>query len=296
MLSKDYTLVDIMALQGEKRQEFLLKNKIKKLGFESTDVSVQTYEATKKRLKKIKLVPVQKYIETIRIIKTKDELKKLEKAQEIAEKTLNHIIEKYLKPGITEKQIAWEIERVGHELGADTISFAPIIGFEENSAIPHHQNTDRKFKKGDTVLIDMGMKYQGYCSDMTRTFFTKKPTPLQEKIYNLVLEAQEKGIRAMKAGVTGGMIDAIAREHITAAGYGAHFGHSYGHGIGLEVHEAPTVSTHSKEPLPEGTIVTAEPGIYLEGQFGVRIEDMCLIGKNSARNLTKFPKKITVIE
>ncbi|MEK7544915.1 MAG: Xaa-Pro peptidase family protein [Patescibacteria group bacterium] len=295
LLSKDWTLIDTREIKKGTREKFLQKNGIKTIGFESDHVSVEQYGFTKKLLTKTKLKPIKNFVEDMRIVKTETELKKLKKAQQIAEKTLEEITKKYLKNGVTEKQIAWEIERIGHELGADTISFAPIIGFGANSAVPHHQNTDKKFKKGDVILIDMGMKYQGYCSDMTRTFFTAKPTPLQQKIYNLVLEAQEMGIQKMRAGVTGAEIDKIARDHITAAGYGKNFDHSYGHGIGLEVHEAPSVSTNAKNKIPEGTIITAEPGIYLEGQFGVRIEDMCLIHKDRAENLTKSPKKLSQI-
>lgn len=299
ILPKNFILIDIQKISGKKREKFLLKNKIKHLGFESESVSVERYTTSKKLLKKIHLKPAKNTVEEVRITKTKNEIKNIIQAQRIAEKVLNEIIKKYLKPyfrsGITEKQIAWEIERLGHEFGADTISFSPIVGFGPNSAVPHHQNTDKKFKKGDIILIDMGMKYQGYCSDMTRTFFTAPPTPLQKKVYEIVLEAQEKGIHAMKPEITGEKIDKIAREHIKKAGFEKNFTHSYGHGIGLEVHEVPTLSAKAKNTLPQNTIVTAEPGIYLEGKFGVRIEDMCLIEKSGTKNLTNFPKKLSHI-
>lgn len=299
ILPKKFTLINSREISGEKREKFLIKNKIRRLGFESDSVSVERYNTSKKILKKIRLQPVQNCIEELRIVKTENEVRHIIKAQRIAEKVLNEIIKKYLKPGITsritEKQIAWEIERLGHEYGADTVSFSSIVGFGSNSAIPHHQNTDRKFRRGDVVLIDMGMKYKRYCSDMTRTFFTATPTPLEKKIYETVLKAQEKGIQAMKPNITGGEIDKIARDYITHAGYEKNFTHSYGHGIGLEVHETPTLSTKATNTLPQGTIITAEPGIYLEGKFGVRIEDMCLIEKTGAKNLTKFPKKLSQI-
>lgn len=295
ILPKNFTLIDIQKISGEKREKFLLKNRIRHLGFESESVSVERYSASKKLLRKIQLKPVQNCIEELRIVKTKNEIQHITKAQQIAEKVLNKITKKYLKPAVTEKQIAWEIERLGHEFGADTISFSPIVGFGPHSAIPHHQNTDRKFRRSDVVLIDMGMKYRGYCSDMTRTFFTAPPTPLQKKVYQIVLEAQEKGIQAMKPGITGAEIDTIARKHIKKAGFEKNFTHSYGHGIGLEVHEAPTISTKAKNTLPQNAIVTAEPGIYLERKFGVRIEDMCLIEKSNAKNLTNFPKKLPQI-
>lgn len=295
ILPKNFTLIDIQKISGEKREKFLLKNKIKRLGFESESVSVERYTSSKKLLRKIHLRPVKNLIEELRIIKTENEIKNIIHAQRIAEKVLNEIIKKYLKPAVTEKQIAWEIERLGHKFNADAISFSPIAGFGPNSAVPHHQNTDRKLKKGDIVLIDMGMKYKGYCSDMTRTFFTRAPTALEKKVYQIVLEAQEKGIQAMKSGMTGAEIDKIAREYIKKAGFKKNFTHSYGHGIGLEVHEAPTLSAKSKNTLSQNTIVTAEPGIYLEGKFGIRIEDMCLIEKSGAKNLTNFPKKLQQI-
>ena len=172
------------------------------------------------------------------------------------------------------------------------ISFRPIVGFGANSAIPHHQNTDKKFKKGDVVLVDMGFIYGGYCSDMTRTFFTKKPSDLEAQIYNTVLKAQEAAIKHMKIGNTGGDCDKIARDIIAKAGYGKNFGHSLGHGIGLEVHESPNVGPNSKDKLVEHCVITSEPGIYLAGQFGVRIEDMIHVTKKGPVNLAKFPKKL----
>jgi Xaa-Pro aminopeptidase len=139
----------------------------------------------------------------------------------------------------------------------------------------------------------MGIKYKGYCSDMTRTLFTALPTPLQQKVYNIVLSAQEKAITAIRAGITGAEADSIARKIISKAGYGKNFGHSLGHGIGLQVHELPSLSNHYGEALPENCVVTVEPGIYLLNSFGVRIEDMVLVSGKKALNLTKIPKKIT---
>jgi len=272
-------------------QELIKKEKIALLGFEEKNVSFWKYSVFKKQLKKCRLKGVHGIIEKLRVLKTPKEIELITKAQRITEKVFREV-RRNLKPGKTEQQIAWEIEKLSHEFGADMISFPPIIGFQQNSASPHHQNSSRKLKKGDIVLIDMGMMYQGYCSDMTRMIFTKKPSSFEAKIYNTVLEAQETAIQKLKANIKGNMADQWSRDIITKAGYGKTFGHSLGHGIGLEVHEAPTLSIGYAQPIPEGTIVTVEPGIYLENSFGVRIEDMVLVKRNHVENLTKIPKNI----
>lgn len=272
-------------------QMLSVKNQVSTMGFEETEVSYLKYTALKKHLRSVKLTPVRGMVEQLRVLKSPDEIRLITRAQRIAEKVFLDV-RKNLNPGKTEQQIAWEIEQLGHQYGADTISFPAIVGFQQNSASPHHQNSGRKLKKGDIVLIDMGMMYQGYCSDMTRMIFTKKPSAFEANIYNTVLEAQELTIKKLKAGVKGNIADKWSRDVITKAGYGETFGHSLGHGIGLEVHEAPNLSSGYEKPIPEGTIVTVEPGIYLENSFGVRIEDMVLVKRDNVMNLTKIPKKI----
>jgi Xaa-Pro aminopeptidase len=300
----------IVASKLLKELNNLIKNlRIKNLLFEANNITIERYKNLKKALPKIKLKPQTGFIEKIRIIKTAQEIKLIKKSQQINEKTFCKAI-KLLKPGKTEKQIAWEIQKVAHELKADDLAFPPIVAFGSNSGSPHHQNTNKKFQKGDIVLIDMGMKYKGYCSDMTRTLFTKTPTPIQQQIYQTVLEAQKSAIKEVKAGMTGAQTDAIARKIIKKAGFEKNFTHSLGHGVGLEVHEAPNISKENKKPIPVNSIITIEPGIYLEKSFGIRIEDMVLVkGKKSAgcpdstevttrseasrrENLTKIPKNI----
>ena len=158
--------------------------------------------------------------------------------------------------------------------------------------MPHHENTSKKLKKGELVLIDMGVFYKGYASDMTRMVFTKSPTPLQEKVYNLVLESQEAAIQAMKPGISCKKLSKTARKILKDANYEDKFTHSLGHGIGLEVHEAPTLSYRSPNTLKVGNVVTSEPGIYLPGKFGVRIEDMIVITRKGHQNITTAPKSI----
>lgn len=269
----------------------LQKNKIKIIGFEEKHLTVLRYRKLKKLLPKTKFKPLQNIVESLREIKSSQEQRYIIQAQRIAEKIFLEV-KNNLKPGKTEIDVAREIEQLGQKFGADGASFPAIIGFGKNSASPHHQNTNRRLKRGDIVLIDMGMKYQGYCSDMTRMIFTKKPTQVEQKIYSIVLEAQEKAIKQLKAGVKGSTADECARKLIQQAGYGKYFGHSLGHGIGLEVHESPSLSANYHKALPQNTVVTVEPGIYLENFFGVRIEDMVLIDSNGAINLTKVSKKI----
>jgi len=291
-LPKGTALSKVFKSPFENIRKILAGQKIKVLRFESGATTYAQYLRLKKELAKITLKPETGFIEKLRAVKTKDELAKIVKAQRLAEKIFTKIV-KNLKTGQSEKEISWDIIRLAHEYGADDVSFPPIIAFGNNSGTPHHLSGNRKLKKGDIVLIDMGLNYKGYCSDMTRTLFTATPTPLQQKVYNTVLEAQEKAISAIRAGITGAEADAIARKIITKAGYGKNFGHSLGHGVGLQVHEMPSLSNHYGDPLPEDAVVTVEPGIYLQNSFGVRIEDMVLVSRKKAVNLTKIPKKIT---
>ncbi len=259
----------------------------KNVSFESNNMTVDELSLWKKRLKGFKFTKLENTIEDFRKVKDKEEIEKLKTSQRINEEVLEEV-KKLLKPGISELEVAWKIKSIGHDLGAQDISFEPIVGFQEHSAVPHHQNTDRKLKNNELVLIDMGMKYQEYCSDMTRTFFFGKGTNEQQTIYNLVLESQLAGIKAIKAGVKAQKVDEISRE--VMGEFAEHFGHSLGHGIGLDVHEAPSLSSRSKDTLEENMIVTVEPGIYLTGKFGVRIEDMGRVTKTGYENFTKFEK------
>lgn len=284
-------LIETARYSFEEIKKISGKHKVKKIFFEEKDLTYSDFKTFKKGLRPTKLMPCADFVESLRVIKSPQEINLITKAQRISEKIFLEIRKK-LKPGKTEQEIAFDIEQLAHKYGADGVSFPPIIAFGANSGIPHHQTSNKKLKKGDLVLIDMGMKYKGYCSDMTRVVFTKKPTPKQKEIYNLVLTAQETAIKKLKAKTPGKTADNFARSMITKAGYGKNFGHSLGHGIGLEIHESPRVAHNSGLPIPENTIVTVEPGIYLENSFGIRIEDMVLVRRDSVRNLTKVPKKI----
>jgi len=273
-------------------QSILKKHKIKTLGVEESDLTVTKYKKFKKISPKIKLVDISEEIEKKREVKSKTEISLIKKSQKINEKVfiaIKKIIQTH-KSSITEIDIAWKIKQLGNEFGAEDVSFSPIVAFGKHSALPHHEPSKIKLKKGDIILIDMGMKYKGYCSDMTRMIFTSKPTTFQKEIYDIVLKAQEAGIKNIKAGVSGEKTDKITRDIIKDAGYGEQYGHAGGHGIGLDVHEIPSIAEKYKKPLRENSIVTVEPGIYIPGKFGVRIEDMILVTKTGSKNLTNIPK------
>ena len=238
-------------------------------------------------------------LDHLRAVKTSEEIKLIAKSQQINEKTLKAAL-KLLKPGIKEKNLAWKIIDIGHQLGAEDISFEPIVAFGKNSASPHYTPAETKYKKSDVVLIDMGMKYKGYCSDMTRTFLPKKASSSLIDHYELVLTAQENCIQNVRAGHKGTHGDFLSRSVFEAVDLAEKFTHSNGHGVGLEIHEAPSLSIKQKRKdrtmkLVENMVITVEPGLYFEGKYGIRIEDMIVVGKSKNKNLTKFPKKIEKI-
>ncbi|MDP4008424.1 MAG: aminopeptidase P family protein [Candidatus Peregrinibacteria bacterium] len=276
-----------------KWKEILKKHRIKILNFEADDLTVSKLSSFKKLSKGVIFKETVHEIATkMRVQKNRTELKKVSKAQQIIEKVFSQI-KKELKVGQTEKQIAWRIKELCQKFKANDISFEPIVGFGDNSASPHHNNSDRKLKKGDVILIDHGARFQGYCSDMTRMIWTRKPTEKETEVYNTVLSAQMAGIKAIKAGETASKVAKIARKIIEEAGYGDNYTHSLGHGVGIEVHDPPTsLSTRSKDTLKEGMVVTIEPGIYLSGEFGVRIEDMGVVTKKGIKLFTKTPKQL----
>lgn len=257
------------------------------LEYESAHMTVDELASWKKRLPKSKFVASKNTIEKQRLLKTPDEIKKLKKSQQINEETLKRV-QKLFKPGVTELELAWQIKAIGHELGAEDISFEPIVGFGPHSAIPHHQNTTTKLKTNELILVDMGMKFEGYCSDMTRTFLPAKPSAEQVNVYEKVLRAQTLAIEAIQPGVSCATLDQIARDSMGKDA--KFFGHSLGHGVGLDVHEAPNLSSRSTDTLKIGMVVTVEPGIYLDGHFGVRIEDCGLVTEKGYQNFMEMEK------
>lgn len=225
-------------------------------------------------------------VKTLRMIKEGEELNSVKKACSIAAKTFE-IIKPKIKEGVTEREIALEMEYTMQKMGASGKSFDLIIAFGENSALPHHETSNRKLKKNEVVLIDFGCVYERYCSDMTRTFFYGKPTEEFLKVYDIVNKAKELGTKAIKDGIEAREIDRICRDYIAEKGYGQYFTHGTGHGVGLQIHEEPYLNTKSKAILKKGMTVTVEPGIYLYGKFGVRIEDTIYVTSKGYEILTK---------
>ncbi|MGI5984836.1 MAG: aminopeptidase P family protein [Clostridiales bacterium] len=242
----------------------------------------------------VKFIPAHNITVSLREVKERSEVDSIISAQRIAEKALDFVLG-LIKPGITEKDIAAELEYQMTKGGAESLAFETICVAGPNTSRPHGVPSGYKVKSGDFITMDFGCKINGYCSDMTRTVALGSVTDEMRKVYNTVLEAQLAGISAARAGIIGRDMDKAARELIEKAGYGEYFGHPLGHSVGLLIHEAPNASPKEERPLPEGAVVTCEPGIYIPGKFGVRIEDMLYIMKDGAENLTKAPNNLIIL-
>lgn len=274
-------------------KNILSENGITELGAQDESLSFREYLRLQELLG-VKLVPAQSITVKLREVKEQCEVESIISAQRIAEKALDFVLG-MMKPGLTEKEIAAELDYRMARYGAEGLAFETICVAGTNSSRPHGVPTDNKLKNGDFVTMDFGCKINGYCSDMTRTVAIDNVTEEMRSVYNTVLEAQAAGTIAAHPGVIGGAMDAAARTIIEKAGYGECFGHSLGHSVGLYIHEGPTASPREERPLPAGTVVTCEPGIYLPGKFGVRIEDMLLITENGVNNLTNAPKDLLIL-
>ena len=240
------------------------------------------------------LVPTSGIVDRVRAVKEEDEVAKLQKACRVADRALEALTAETWV-GRTEKEIAWRLRELCHAHGADDQAFDSIVASGPNGALPHAHPTDRVIERGTLVTIDWGAKVNGYFSDCTRTFSTGSLPPKLREIYDLCLEAQKRAVANIKAGMTGVEADALAREPIADAGYGENFGHGLGHGVGLAVHEAPRLSTESTDVLEPGHAVTIEPGIYLPGEGGVRIEDLAIVREDGVDVLTSFPKELVEV-
>lgn len=266
---------------------------IEKLGFEDGYMTVAQYRQLADAFT-CELVPAQGLLGALRAAKDEEEIALMTKAQRISEQALEEIL-KFLRPGVTEKEVAAKLTYDMLRFGAEKMSFDPIVASGPNGSLPHAVPSDRAIQSGEFVTMDFGCIYGGYCSDMTRTVAVGEPTEEMKKVYAVVLEAQLAGIAAEKAGVTGKSVDAAARRVIEDAGYGEYFGHSFGHSVGLEIHEAPNAGSTCEDVIPLGAAVSAEPGIYLPGKFGVRIEDVTIFTADGCMNLTKAPKDLIIL-
>ena len=264
-----------------------------KLGFEANFISYEGHhklsEVMKTNQVNIELVPTTGIVEQLRSIKEPEELGFITKAVEMVDAAFEQA-KAIIRPGITEKEAAWEIEKILRQEGSEGIPFEIIVASGPNSALPHARPTEKTICSGEPVLIDMGARISGYCSDFTRTLFLGKADKMFREIYNIVLKAQTTAIEGIESGMSSSQADRLARSIIEQAGYGDAFGHGLGHGVGLAVHEFPMLGPSSSDSLADGMVFTTEPGIYLVGQGGARIEDMVVLENGKVRVLTKAKK------
>ena len=274
-------------------QEVIREEGLHRVGFEDAYMTVQDCERYRKALP-CELVPAAELLSELRRVKDAGELETMIAAQRIAERALEDILPE-IRPGVTEREIAARLQYLMLHHGAEDKSFDPIVVSGPNGSLPHGVPSEKAIQSGEFVTMDFGCVYHGYCSDMTRTVAVGSATEEMRRVYGTVLAAQRAGIAAARAGVTGKDVDGAARQVIADAGYGAYFGHGFGHGVGVEIHEAPTASSASGKPLPAGAVISAEPGIYLPGKLGVRIEDVIRLTEDGCENLTLAPKELLIL-
>ena len=292
------TCYDVEELKNTRAQlpEYCKKFGCRVLGIEGGRMSVNELKSYRTMLKPVTLTAAktEEIINSLRAVKSEEETEKIKKAQAIAEKAFEHILG-FIKEGVTEREIALELDYFMLRSGAEALSFETIAVSGANSSKPHGVPSDKKIQRGDFITMDYGAVFDGYHSDMTRTVAVGEVSTKQAEIYNTVLKAQLNALSVLKAGIRCSDGDKAARDIITEAGYGDFFRHSTGHSVGVEIHETPNLSPKSKDILKAGNIVTVEPGIYIPEEFGVRIEDMVKINKSGCENLTKIAKELIVL-
>lgn len=265
-----------------------------KIGFEDKTISYNSFKMMSRAMPAVTTIGVSDELNEYRKVKSQEECKNIRRAQQIGDMAFEHILP-FIKPGISEREIALELEYFMKKQGASALSFDTIVAVGERSALPHANLTDTKVEEGKVVLMDYGCVYSEYCSDMTRTVAVGHADDKTKNIYDTVLSAQLEAIGTIKAGVNNKDVDKVARDIITNAGYGENFTHSLGHGVGLEIHEQPNLSPRSVDILKSGNIVTVEPGIYIEGFCGVRIEDLVMVTEDGCENFTHSSKDLIIL-
>lgn len=273
--------------------ETLERTGAKRLGYEDGTTTVAEFRSLSEKLS-AELVPATELLEELRMVKDAKEVETLIAAQRIAEGAFTEVLN-FIRAGRTEQEIAAYLQYQMLLRGAERMSFYPIVVSGANSSMPHGVPTDKAVEAGDFITMDFGCIYDGYCSDMTRTVAVGHVTEEMEKVYHTVLEAQLAGIAVAKAGASGAAVHNAGADVIAAAGYGAYFGHGFGHGVGVEIHEAPNASPANAKPLPAGAVISAEPGIYLPGRFGVRIEDVLVLKEGGCEDITLAPKELLIL-
>ncbi len=282
-------------IDGDEVKDTVLREGVKRLAFEKDNVTYAHWEKFKERFEGVELVGVSGWVEELRMVKTPEEVRLIEKAQDIADDAFALLTDS-IRVGAREIDLALEFEFTMRRMGSDGLAFPIIAVSGERSSLPHGVPTDAKVQDGDFITFDFGARYDGYCSDETRTFVVGHLDQKHEEIYKIVLEAQLAGLDAVKPGALGKDVDAAARKVIEAAGYGPNFGHGLGHGVGLNVHERPRLSKISEDVLEPGMIVTVEPGIYIPGFGGCRIEDLVLVTETGHRVLSHSPKDLRILD
>lgn len=278
----------------EELKKIIAKEGFKSFAFESTHLTVHQLDTLEKTFSNVKFTAVPERIEKLTMIKTPDELVKMQKAIDITDDVFAKLLD-IIKPGMKENDVAAQITYWHKMLGADKDSFDPIVASGWRGALPHGMASDKIIEKGEMVTLDFGCVYNGFCSDMTRTISVGEPSAEMKKIYEIVKTAQHSAVDAAKSGITTKQLDSVARDYIYAQGFEGKFGHGLGHGLGIEVHEMPSVSQRMDMALPVNSVVTVEPGIYVEGLGGVRIEDDILITGGGCEVLNKSPKELIII-
>ena len=291
--AKGFTIVKNEGPIFEEVAKIVQEDKIENLGFEQENITYAIYNQINDIIP-CELVPVTGLVEKLREVKTEDEINIIKEAINITEKAYDYILG-FVKPGKTEIEVANELDFYMRNEGATSVSFDTIVASGVRSAMPHGVASDKVIEEGDMVTIDFGCYYKGYVSDMTRTFAVGDPGEQMKEIYEIVYQANKKVNEVAKAGMTGAELDAIARDYIAEKGYGPQFGHTLGHGIGLEVHEGPSLSFRNEDKLVVNNIVTNEPGIYVPGLGGVRIEDDLVIKEDGAEILMTTPKELIIL-
>lgn len=267
-----------------------------RLGFEADHVSVNQHQRLRAQLPDdVELVSTTRLVETLRAVKEPDEVARIKAATALADAAFEGLLRERIV-GRTERELALALENDMRRRGAERVSFDTIVAAGAHGALPHAQPRDVEIREGDVVVFDWGAELDGYCSDCTRTIAAGTPATEVREVYELVLDAQLAGLQAVRAGRGGRDVDGVAREMIAAGGYAQQFGHGLGHGVGLDVHERPTLSTRSDDQLEPSNVVTVEPGVYLPGQFGVRIEDLVVVTDDGCEILTSVPKQLLVVD
>nr|WP_239450425.1 Xaa-Pro peptidase family protein [Mammaliicoccus sciuri] len=290
--AQDFEVINQEGPMLDKINELIKEGQYKNVGVETHLITYNEYQAL--NTDAVELSSIEGVIETIRMIKDEFEIKQIQKAADIVDETYEHIL-KWVKPGMTENEVNNEMEMFMRRKGATCSSFDTIVASGYRGALPHGVASNKVIEEGDMITLDFGALYEGYVSDVTRTFAIGEPKEEMKKIYNIVLEAQLSALEQIKPGMTGKEADTIARDVIKSYGYGEQFGHSLGHGIGLEVHEGPALSQKSDIVLEENMCITLEPGIYVDGLGGVRIEDDVLVTKNGLQRFTKSSKDLIIL-